>query len=141
MDFLKDNILKFLILPLFFISGCFNPQIERIEIITGLDLSEYLTKQDERNQWNDFNGDGYKVILYKIDNYIIEELVASARNKKFKYYDEDDYESSSFLSNSKFTTLLNNSKGFYKTIWGNNEIETVIIDTTDNKLIYSFTVL
>lgn len=112
----------------------------KMESITGVHLSNLLEKQDEVNQWNDFNGNGYKIVTYSIEKERVLEVFNTCKLKGFSAF-EVNQDSSALYSNTELLPFIKNSNGIYKTEWIENEITTVVIDTTNNKLFYFYSVL
>ena len=47
------------------VTSCFNP-ISEMEKLVGMSMKDALTPVTEENQWNEFNGDGYKIKVYQV---------------------------------------------------------------------------
>lgn len=112
----------------------------KMESITGVQLSNLLEKQDEVNQWNDFNGNGFKIVTYSIEKERVLEVFTTCKSKGFTAFGGNE-DSSALYSNTELLPFIENSNGIYKTEWIENEITTVVIDTTNNKLFYFYSVL
>lgn len=120
-----------------FVMGCVEPELKRIKKLTGLDLQTKILKEKEINQWGDFKGDGHKLILYNITNQYMNEIIDSVSNRGFKQLNK----TSETFSNTVLEPFIGNSDGFHKTQWLDNEIITIVIDTSRNKLIYYFEIM
>lgn len=126
---------------LIFLFGCSNPDIKKIESLTGLRINKQISKQDEIHQWNDFNGNGHKIIVYKINDKYIKEVYDSLSNRGFQPYTQNKDKSGEVFSNSEIAPYIKNSNGLFKTEWIEDEITTIVIDSTNSKLIYYYSVL
>ncbi|PKL80003.1 MAG: hypothetical protein CVV25_06005 [Ignavibacteriae bacterium HGW-Ignavibacteriae-4] len=140
MDFLKDKFKLIFITSFLILVGCSNPNIKRIESISGIKLEEYLTKIEVIEQWNDFNGNGNKIIIYKIEKEKVNFITNSLTLKGFNTFNMNN-DSTDLFSNSELAPFLKNSEGVYKDNWFQNEFTTIIIDTVNKKLIYFFTIM
>ncbi len=138
MDTLKDKTLIIVAILMFFTS-CNNSKITEIETFSNLDLKGKITFKEKAEKWNDFNGNGYKVMIYSIEDNNLSELLKISKEIGFKKYNTN-------LNNNEFTNselkpYIGESTGLYKTKWKDNEIKTVIIDSTHRKLIYYYNIL
>lgn len=90
---------------------------------------EYIDKDEN---WNDFNGNGYRTEVYDILDlsYINEK----SKEENFKSFDFKNIDNP--LNNTEYSKFLKNGAGFYKTVWLEDEIKTVVVDTLNNKFIY-----
>lgn len=118
-------------------SSCVNKNLSDVEKFFGdslIDKVEYLSSDEK---WNDFNGNGFKVDVYEIIdlNYIKDKSV----DKNFKTFNFN--ESKSPLNNTDYSKYIENGSGFYKTIWLENEIKTIVVDTTNNKFLYYYNLM
>lgn len=141
MAFLKDKFIRLsvLLLLLYFVS-CNNPEMTKMESVTGIQLSNCLKKQDEVYQWNDFNGNGYKIVTYSIENEKVIDVFNTSKSNGFIAFGVNQ-DNSALYSNTELLPFIKNSNGIYITEWIENEITTIVIDTTNNKLFYFYSVL
>lgn len=123
---------------LFFLS-CNDRNVSSIEAIIGLDLRHKVSFEEKWEEWVDLNGNGQKIIVYKIEGHHLQTVIDEARKNGFEEYNYDDLD---FSSNRKrLSTYIENSMGVYKTFLKNNEVKTVLIDSTHSKLVYQLIVL
>lgn len=130
------KLITVLIISLMF-SSCENKNLSDVEKFFGdslIDKVEYLSSDEK---WNDFNGNGFKVDVYEIIdlNYIKDKSVY----KNFKTFNFN--ESKNPLNNTDYSKYIENGSGFYKTIWLENEIKTIVVDTTNNKFLYYYNLM
>ncbi|TAM92958.1 MAG: hypothetical protein EPN39_21210 [Chitinophagaceae bacterium] len=83
--------------------------------------------------WNNFNGDGYRVEVYKI---LDPEYFKRKFNDNFKVFDFRKKDNP--LKNTNYSEYIENGAGFYKSLWNKDEIKTVVIDTVNNKFLYYY---
>lgn len=95
---------------------------------------EYMEKDEN---WNDFNGNGYRTEVYSILdlNYIKEK----SKQEDFKSFDFKSIGNP--LNNTDYSKFLKNGAGFYKTVWLEDEIKTVVVDTLNSKFIYYHSIM
>ena|SRR5690554_542268 len=118
----------------FMFASCTNNHLSDAEKIVGYSLKgkvEFLNKDEK---WNDFNGNGYRVEVYKIlqSSYFKERYT----KEDFKSFDFKNIDNP--LNNTDYSEFITNGAGFYKTVWIEDDIETVVIDTVNNKFLYYY---
>lgn len=95
---------------------------------------EYIEKEEN---WNDFNGNGYRTEVYRIlDLNFIKE---KSKEEDFKLFDFKNTDNP--LNNTEYSKFLKNGAGFYKTIWLEDEIRTVVVDTLNKKFVYYYSIM
>jgi hypothetical protein len=128
-------IARALILFLVFIfSGCKRYNMERIEDIFSLTLNGKIKYEKIEEQWNDFNGDGYKIINFKIDKSEQAQLIDEAIKAGFVKIPYEDLKSNFNTAELKYLEcdVYTNTK--YMT----NQTERITIDSCNNLLIYYY---
>src|SRR5690554_4345320 len=125
-----------LIVSLMFTS-CINKHLKDVEDIFGYSLKdkiEYLSKDEK---WNDFNGNGFRVEIYEIIdlNYFKDKSLY----KNFKSFNFKD--NNNPLGNTDYSKYIQNGSGYYKTIWFENKIKTIVVDTTNNKFLFYYSLM
>ncbi|WP_417369485.1 hypothetical protein [Flavobacterium beibuense] len=130
------KLITVLMISLMF-SSCVNKNLSDAEKFFGdslIDKVEYLSSDEK---WSDFNGNGFKVDVYEIIdlNYIKDK----SADKNFKTFNFN--ENINPLDNTDYSKYIENGSGFYKTIWLENEIKTIVVDTTNNKFLYYYNLM
>ena len=64
---IKKSILFMVLLSAIACNGNTN-KLNLIDSLTGIKISNQLTFLQEKEEWNDFNGDGYRNCIYKIND-------------------------------------------------------------------------
>ncbi|WP_417354154.1 hypothetical protein [Flavobacterium sp.] len=130
------KLITVLIISLMF-SSCVNKNLSDAEKFFGDSLIEKVEYLSSDEKWNDFNGNGFKVDVYEIIdlNYIKGKSV----DKNFKTFNFN--ENINPLDNTDYSKYIENGSGFYKTIWLENEIKTIVVDTTNNKFLYYYNLM
>lgn len=134
MDTLTDNKIYLIVAIMMFFSSCQNKSVTIMESFTGMKLKDKISFDSKSEQWNDFNGNGHKVMIYKVKEGQLESIAKESRKKGFKDYDTN--EENNHFSKSTLAPFIENSSGLYKTKEENNEIHTVLIDMTNGKIFY-----
>ncbi len=127
----KNNFLIIIILLL--IGTSCNPTISDMENIVGMKLKDKISFQKKEEQWIPFNGDGYKIMIYKIKENELKTIIEKSKENGFDCYEADSLDN---FSNSYIYPFIEHSKGYYKIICIEDEIKTVFIDSTHSRLIY-----
>ena len=135
MDFRIDKYLLISIVLIFF--ACSSDKTKEIEDYSGIDLQNKITFVKDTSHWNNFNGNGFKVLIYEIKNDNLNEIIQSAKQLKYKNLKSYDSE----FSNFDITPYIKASQGLFKTEWLDNEIKTIVLDTVNSKLIYYYSIL
>lgn len=118
-------------------SGCTSNHLRNVEETLNSPLKdkvEYIGIVEE--QWDDFHGDGYRIEVYKIlDVDYINELAKNNYLKKFDTGNDNDV-----FNNTHLAKHIINRAGYYRDIENaeHNEQRTIVIDTVNNQLIYSY---
>jgi hypothetical protein len=115
--------------------SCQNKSVENIEKILGCSVEKKIVFDEKKEQWNDFNGDGYKIMTYTIKEHHFRSIVNTIESKGFNKYDGRCDES---LSKSEVYPIVKSGAGFYKRRNVNDEVETLFIDTINKKMIYHY---
>lgn len=134
MDTLIGNIA--ILIFLFSLSACKQYNTDEIEKYFNLTLSENLDFVTVDEQWNDFNGNGEKVVLFNINKEQVQKLYVLAKSQGFKEVNIDSV-------TEKFTKIeLKHISGnvIYKTIFIENEVRTLVIDTLNGKVSYYYSI-
>lgn len=130
MEAVKGSI--YILSLLTFLFGCKRYNTSELEDFFHLPLSDKIEFLKVDEQWNDFNGDGEKVVVFKIKSKEINAILKSARENDFKVTNID-------IDEKIFTARqLKYIKGevLYKTIHKPNETNTVAIDSLNGILTY-----
>lgn len=123
-----------LFLMSFLVTSCFNP-ISEMEKLVGMSMNEGLTPVTEENQWNEFNGDGYKIKVYQVKRDCLERYNAAFKSKGFIEYDPALYEQ------SEMYRYIKDSQGLYKSYTKNNEDIRVFLNMDAGTIIYYLVIL
>lgn len=123
-----------LLFLLFIFSSCRRYNMERIEDTFSLTLNGKIKYENIEEQWNDFNGDGYKIIIFKIDNSEQAQLIDDAIKADFIKIPYEDLKSNFNTTELKYfeCNVYTNTK--YMT----NQTERITIDSCNNLLIYYY---
>lgn len=114
------------------IFSCKSQHLTDAEKIFNHSLEGKVEYIEEDENWNDFNGNGYRTEVYSIlDLKYINEKCKEEGFKLFNFKNIDNP-----LNNTEYSEFLQNGAGFYKTLWLEDEIKTVVVDTLNNKFIY-----
>lgn len=134
MDTLKGNLA--ILILLFSLSGCKRYNTDEIEKYFNLPLNENLEFVTIDEQWNDFNGDGEKVVLFKTDKEQAQKLYDIAKSQGFK-----EVNTNSATENFTKRELKHiNGNVLYKTLFIENEVMTLVIDTLNGKVSYYYSI-
>lgn len=123
-----------LFLMSFLVTSCFNP-ISEMEKLVGMSMNEGLTPVTEENQWNEFNGDGYKIKVYQVKRDCLERYNAAFKSKGFIEYNPALYEQ------SEMYRYIKDSQGLYKRFTKNNEEICVFLNMDAATIIYYLEIL
>lgn len=94
--------------------SCTNP-ISEMEKLVGMPMKEALTPIAEEEQWNEFNGDGYKIKVYRVKRDYLKRYYTAFESKGFNEYDPASWKQSEMYRHIK------GSHGLYKRFTNNNE--------------------
>lgn len=117
--------------------GCTSNHLNNIEEMLNSpikDKMEYTGVVEE--QWDDFHGDGHRIEAYKIlDVDYINEIAKNNYLKKFDTGKDNDV-----FNNTHLAKHIINGAGYYRNIENaeHNEQRTIVIDTVNNQLFYSY---
>jgi len=121
--------LKLLFLISFF-SCSFSP-INHIEKFSGLSLKNNFISIKDTSQWVDFNGNGFRLIVLKPENQAaFHSIINEAKHLNYKNFDAREF------THSEMAPYIKNGKGYYKYSWQNDEIQSIVIDTINSKIVY-----
>jgi len=123
-----------LFLMSFLVTSCFNP-ISEMEKLVGMSMKEALTPVTEENQWNEFNGDGYKIKVYQVKRDCLERYNAAFKSKGFIEYNPALWEQ------SEMYRYIKDSQGLYKSFTKNNEDIRVFLNMDAGTIIYFLVIL
>lgn len=133
MDNLKGKIIGLIFSLLFF--GCGNNHdIKEAEKIIGFKLSSKVKFEKKKEHWNDFNGNGFKILIYGFSD--VNYFTVLNNSKKFNEFDFSNTDNP--FSNSEVTEFIKGGQGFYKSINNEQESKSVIIDLENKKVIYYY---
>ena len=118
----------------FLVTSCFNP-ISEMEKLVGMSMKEALTPVTEENQWNEFNGDGYKIKVYQVKRDCLERYNAAFKSKGFIEYDPASWEQSEMYQ------YIKDSQGLYKRFSKDNEYICVFLNLEAGTIIYYLEIL
>ena len=116
------------------VTSCFNP-ISEMEKLVGLSMKVALTPVTEENQWNEFNGDGYKIKVYQVKRDCLERYNAAFKSKGFIEYNPASWEQ------SEMYRYIKDSHGLYKRFTKNNEYTLVFLNMDAGTIIYFLVIL
>lgn len=116
------------------VTSCFNP-ISEMEKLVGMSMNEGLTPVTEENQWNEFNGDGYKIKVYQVKRDCLERYNAAFKSKGFIEYNPALWEQ------SEMYRYIKDSQGLYKSYTKNNEDIRVFLNMDAGTIIYYLVIL
>lgn len=123
-----------LFLMSFLVTSCFNP-ISEMEKLVGMSMKDALTPVTEENQWNEFNGDGYKIKVYQVKRDCLERYNAAFKSKGFIEYNPASWEQ------SEMYRYIKDSHGLYKRFTKNNEYTLVFLNMDAGTIIYFLVIL
>lgn len=115
-------------------TSCYNP-ISEMEKLVGMSMEEALTPVTEENQWNEFNGDGYKIKVYQVKRDCLERYNAAFKSKGFIEYNPALWEQ------SEMYRYIKDSQGLYKSFTKNNEDIRVFLNMDAGTIIYFLVIL
>lgn len=116
--------------------GCKRYDIDELEKLFNLPLKNKLEFVTVDEQWNDFNGDGEKVVLFKIDKTEAKKLYAIAKAQGFK-----EINTNSTIENFTERELKYiNGHVLYKTHYKEDEARRLVIDSLNAKVTYYYSV-
>ena len=78
MDFKKILLLLFLFL---FLDSCSDDNLKSISTNLGINIDDISGKYIEKEQWNEFNGDGYRMTVYFVDKQKESSLLNDMKSK------------------------------------------------------------
>ena len=134
MDILKGNLV--ILILLFSLSGCKRYDTDEIEKFFNLPLKDNLEFVTVDEQWNDFNGDGEKVVLFKIDKTEAKKLYIIAKAQGFKEINTNSATENFTKRELKYI----NGNVLYKTHFKENEVRTLVIDSLNGKVTFYYSV-
>ena len=106
-----------------------------MEKLVGMSMEEALTPVTEENQWNEFNGDGYKIKVYQVKRDCLERYNAAFKSKGFIEYNPALWEQ------SEMYRYIIDSHGLYKSFTRNNEDIRVFLNMDAGTIIYFLVIL
>jgi hypothetical protein len=133
MDNLKDKILMlFVSISLF---GCISHDVKEAEKMVGFAVSKQIKYETKTEYWNDFNGEGFKIIVYKIKN--LDYFIQHIKTDKFNEFDFND--TNNPFAKSEIAAFITNGKGYYITLSKEQVYyKAVVIDLFNKQLIYYY---
>lgn len=78
MDLKKTLLLLFLSL---FLNSCSDADLKSIQANFGISIDNISDEYLEKEQWNDFNGDGYRMVVYCVDKQKESALLNDMKSK------------------------------------------------------------
>jgi hypothetical protein len=128
----KNKILMLLVSM--FLFGCSSHNVKEIEKMIGFAVYGKIKYETKTEQWDNFHGDGFKVIVYKIKDldYFIQHIKADKFNK-FDFNDPNNP-----LVDWDVMPFITNGKGFYISVFTDREYRLIVIDLINQKLIYNY---
>ncbi len=124
--------MKFLkLLLLISLFSCLFSPINNIEKFSGLSLKKNFISIKDTSQWIDFNGNGFRLIVLKPENQgAFQSVIDEAKRLNYKNFDARKF------TNPEIAPYVKNGKGYYKFSWQEDEIQSIVIDTINSKIIY-----
>jgi|GEM_PF-2135296 hypothetical protein len=140
MGIISNNLMKkiLIFLILFSLVSCRNSTIEDVEEYGQLRLDENTKCLTEIKEWNDYNGNGYEIIVFKIEKNDVINLTSTLKSKEYVYY--NTLQSELPFKETELGKLLINSSGYYLIKKLENEERIIVVDFENNKLYYSYSV-
>lgn len=124
--------------------SCTEYNMNEIEKYSGLSLENKITYNNRIKEWDNFKGDGCAFLIFDIKKTYREDLKNKVKNKKWNEFgiDSNSPNFSSEIDISKHreevSEYLHNAKGFFLREQTEKEIRNILIDTTNNRLIYYY---
>ena len=115
--------------------GCNRSHLNKAEALLNASLSGKVSFLTSEESWQSFGGDGYRVEIYQILD--TDYIVSKSLNEHFDSFDYRQQNDSTNMS-SDYSKFIENGAGFYKRVKKENEINEVLIDTINNKMIYYY---
>lgn len=136
MDIRIGNKLFVITLLIFLLgSSCTNSSISEMEELVGIPMKRELTLSTEYSQWNDFNGDGYKIEVYNVSKEFIQLKLSDFKSKGFDEYN------SALWKRSEIYPYIKNSHGIYKIYNTRNEVDYIFINIDKSTIVYFVNIL
>lgn len=115
--------------------GCNRSHLNNAECLFNASLGgkvRYLTSEEN---WQTFGGDGFRVEIYQIldEDY----LVTKSLNGHFDTFDYRQQNDANGM-NPDYLKFIENGAGFYRKVCKKTEINELVIDTINNKMIYYY---
>lgn len=127
---IKKSILFMVLLSAIACNGNTN-KLNLIDSLTGIKISNQLTFLQDKEEWNDFNGDGYRICIYKINDEYCSLLLEKLKKRGFMSFSEEHID-----------TIFNGRTGIYKSYQvDDDEIYTIYVDSANNELILMYEIL
>ena len=75
--------LKILLLLIFslFLNSCSDANLQSIQANFGISIDDTFGKYIEKEQWNNFNGDGYRMVVYYVNKQKEHSLLNDMKSK------------------------------------------------------------
>jgi hypothetical protein len=115
-----------------FLLGCSSHDVKETEKMIGFAVPGKIKYEKKIEQWDNFHGDGFKVIVYKIKD--LDYFIQHIKVDKFNEIDFNDPNNP--FAKSEIVPFVTNGKGFYISVLTDQEDKSVVIDLTNQKLIY-----
>lgn len=115
--------------------GCNRIHINNAESLLNASLEgkvRYLTSEE---YWQTYGGDGYRVEIYQILDEVY--LVTKSLNEHFDTFDCRQQNDTNGMS-PDYIQFIENGAGYYRKVWKETEINELVIDTINNKMIYYY---
>ena len=121
-----------------FTVGCAGSSVKYVENSSGLKLKGKINLEKKTEHWNEFNGNGYRLMVYKVDSIYLNQISMDA--KALNFIDYDISEGVNPFGDLLVDTILNMGNGSYKITWNDNEITIIVVDQKNMKIIcyYNF---
>ena len=132
------NLFGLSILLSIFLGSCARHNIEDIELICNFKVASKINYYSTFEHWNDFNGDGIKIITFNIISDDMSYFKQNGEKENFKIFNM--LEKDCPFKDSVLAPYLSDGTGIYKSIFGKNEEKTVIIDLKNKVFLYYYDV-
>ena len=118
------------------LQGCSVRNKVVVEEICGFKVKTKINFLEEHENWM-FGGDGHKTTIYSINPENLNYILYNARLNNFEPFDN----SNNPFPNYEIKPYIKNGRGLYKSIFEENVYKSVLIDSVNQKLIYSICIL
>lgn len=123
------------IISCLFMSSCNRNHLYDAGILLNASLDGKVKYLSSDESWQSFGSDGHRVEVYQIID--LDYLVTKSANEHLDTFDNRQQNDSS-ITNPDYSKYIENGAGFYKSVWNENKMSQIVIDTINNKMIYYY---